>query len=59
MADQFSGIPRQSHKYGLRDILRPLFISNHAPDGGIDEIDVSPDQFGKRRLGSVFAVIPQ
>ena len=53
---QIPGIPGQNHEDGLRDILRRVLIANHASRGGIDEIDVSPLQLGKRRLRPVFGV---
>ena len=51
--------PRQGHKRALRHILGQVRVANHAPRGGIDEVNVPPHQFSKRGLRPAFGVLAQ
>ncbi len=53
------GILRQGHKGTLRHVLGQMRIAHHSQRGGINEVNVPPNQFGKRRLGSASGVIAQ
>ena len=61
--DETSGKPwsilRQGHKHTLRNVFGQVRVPNHPQRGGIDEVNVPPHQFGKRRLRPALGVIAQ
>lgn len=60
MPVELCGFPGEVGENGLRDILRKLRVAvDLAQGGGIDEIDMSPDQFLKGRLGAVVRIPPE
>ncbi|MEK7675698.1 MAG: hypothetical protein AAB676_07685 [Verrucomicrobiota bacterium] len=52
-------ILRQGHKHPLRHVFGQMRVVNHPQGGGIDEINMPPHQFGKRRLRPEPGVIAQ
>ena len=59
MVRELPGILRQSHECNLRHVLGQVGVANHAQRGGIDEVNVSAHQFGKRHFRMVLGVIAQ
>ena len=50
---------RQDDKDRLRGILGQMRIAHDPPGGGVDQIDVSRDQFAKGRLRALMHVLAQ
>jgi len=59
MARKLTRIPRQSQKHLLRHVLGQVRVANHPQRGGIDEVNVSAHEFGKRRFRPSPGVIAQ
>ena len=53
MLSQSRGILREGYKYSLGDVLGGVRLAGHAKGGGVDEINVTADQFGERSFGAV------
>ena len=49
----------QGEEYALRHVFRQMGILRDAQCGGINEVNIAVDQFGKRRLGSALRIILQ
>ena len=57
---QFRRLARQVQEHGLRDILRAVGIAiDKSKGGGIDQVDVAPNQLAERGLGAGGGVIDQ
>lgn len=59
MIDKSWSLFGEGKKYGLRQVLGRLGIAHHAKRGGINQIDVSPHDFGKGHFGAAFREIAQ
>ena len=54
-ARERTGLAREVGENGLRHVLRQMRVAADLPErGGIDEIDVPPDEFGEGVLGMGF-----
>jgi len=47
---ELPGVLRQRHKHALSYVLRQMRIANHPQSGGIDEVNVTAHQLGKRQF---------
>src|SRR2546429_5906560 len=56
---QRARLARQRREDGLRDIFRQMSVTGLPHGGGIDQVDVTRDQFAKGLLGTLFHVTPE
>ena len=59
MLAQSVGILRQSYEYGLGDVLSGVRFVGHAKRSGVNEIDVSADQFAERGFRTMFGEVTE
>ena len=53
------GILREFHKHRLGYILGRVRLTGHAKRGGVNEINMSADEFAERGFGAVARVVAQ
>ena len=56
---ELPGVLRQRYEHRLRHVLGQVRIANHAHRGGMDQVNMPPHEFGKRRLRPASGVIAQ
>ena len=56
---ELPGVLRQRHKHALGHVFGLVRIANHPQRGGIDEVNVTAHQLGKRRFRLASGVISQ
>ena len=59
MLMQSIGVLCESGEYGLRHVLGGVRLASHAKGGGVDKVNVSPDQFGERHFRTVLGKVAQ
>src|SRR5262245_14372980 len=59
MLSEARGILRQRHEHSLRDVSSGMRFASHAKGSGVDQVNVSPDQFGEHGFGAAFGEVMQ
>lgn len=59
MPGETTGVLRERHEHSLGDVLGGMRVTRHALGGGMDQINVPSDEFGKGRFGTLFRIIAQ